>query len=109
MNTPMSLFLLGIVEMIIISAATKVVSDNKVISSGVITVINIFIWYYVLQSVVTEINNLWIVTVYALGCAIGTMITVSYFRHERKIKRRFARVVLTLSAKNPVRLWLESK
>ena len=40
----MNLFIIGIIEMIIITAWTKVVSDTKVIASGIITFINILIF-----------------------------------------------------------------
>lgn len=77
----MSLFLIGIVEMVVISLWTRFVSESKVVASGFISVPNIFIWYYVLQAVTTDITNIHLVTTYALGCAIGTMVTVGFFRY----------------------------
>ena len=74
---------MGILEMMIISLWTRFVSESKIMASGITTVVNIFIWYYVLQSVIDDIENINLVALYALGCAVGTMITTAYFRrHE---------------------------
>jgi ABC-type iron transport system FetAB permease component len=80
----MSLFLIGIVEMIIISMWTRFVSESKIMASGVTSVVNIFIWYYVLQAVIDDIENINLVALYAAGCAAGTMITTAYFRYAHK-------------------------
>jgi uncharacterized protein YebE (UPF0316 family) len=74
------LFLVGILEMLIVSIWTKAVTDTKVMLSGFVTLINIMIWYYVLQTVIDNINDWEVVIMYALGCAIGTMISTLFFR-----------------------------
>lgn len=81
-TTPMILFLVGIFEMMIITSWTKVVSDSKVVASGIVTLINIVIWYYVLQTVLADINDIQVILTYAFGCAIGTMISTAYFRRK---------------------------
>ncbi len=78
----MMLFFMGILEMIIISMWTRFVSESKIMASGLTTVVNIFIWYYVLQSVIDDIENINLVALYALGCAVGTMITTAYFQRR---------------------------
>jgi len=80
----MILFFVGIIEMIIVSVWTKVVTDSKILASGVVTVINILIWYYVLEKVVSDIGNWKLVVLYAFGCAIGTMLTTAYFQRQEK-------------------------
>lgn len=82
----MMLFFVGILEMIIVTAWTKVVTDTKVLASGAITVINILIWYYVLQSIVEDISNWRLVLLYALGCAIGTVLCTWYFQRKEAVK-----------------------
>jgi uncharacterized protein YebE (UPF0316 family) len=74
------LFFVGILEMVIVSVWTKTVSESKVAASGFITLINIFIWYFVLQTVMENINNWVVVMSYACGCAIGTMICTYFYR-----------------------------
>lgn len=75
----MILFIIGVVEMVIISAWTKAVTETKVIASGAITIINVFIWYFVLNAVINNIQDWTLIIGYALGCALGTMATTAYF------------------------------
>lgn len=76
--------------MIIISFWTKFVSETRILASGAVTMINIFIWYYVLQAVVDQIENIFLVVLYAFGCAIGTMLATIYFRfqEQQQIKKQ---------------------
>ncbi|HPL95298.1 MAG TPA: DUF5698 domain-containing protein [bacterium] len=78
----MTLFFIGILEMFIATAWTKVVTKSQIFSSGLITFINIIIWYYVLEKIVSDINNWKIVILYSLGCALGTILTTYYFKHK---------------------------
>lgn len=80
----MMLFFVGILEMIIVTVWTKAVTNTQVVASGVITIVNIFIWYYVLQTVVDNIQNWQLVALYALGCAIGTVLTTWFFGVREK-------------------------
>jgi RsiW-degrading membrane proteinase PrsW (M82 family) len=81
------LFFIGIIEMLIISAWTKAVTEAQVLVSGIVTLINVFIWYFVLQQVVNDLGNIWVVASYAIGCALGTVISTLYFR-QRNIKKQ---------------------
>ena len=80
----MMLFFIGILEMVIVTVWTKTVATTQVLASGVITIINIFIWYYVLQTVVDNIHNWQLVALYAFGCAIGTALTTWFFGVREK-------------------------
>jgi uncharacterized protein YebE (UPF0316 family) len=80
----MVLFFIGIIEMLIVTAWTKVVTKTRIFASGVITMINIIIWYYVLQTIIENINNWQLVILYALGCSVGTMIATFYFSLQEK-------------------------
>lgn len=80
----MMLFFIGVIEMVIISAWTKVVTETKVILSGIITVINVLIWYFVLETVINNIANPLVIIQYAIGCALGTMLTTAYFSWQEK-------------------------
>jgi len=77
------LFFIGIMEMIIVTFWTKLVTRTKIFASGAVTTINVLIWYYVLQTMVDNITNWKIALFYALGCSIGTMIS-TYFFHIRE-------------------------
>ncbi|MFZ5364331.1 MAG: DUF5698 domain-containing protein, partial [Patescibacteria group bacterium] len=71
----MVLFFVGVLEMIIITVWTKLVVKTRIFASGAITLVNVLIWYYVLQTVVDNISNWRLVLLYALGCAVGTIIS----------------------------------
>jgi len=83
----MILFFIGIVEMLIASFWTKMVSDTKVMGSGAITIVNVLIWYYVLESVLQDLGNWEVVLIYAVGCAVGTMLSTWIFQVIKKRKR----------------------
>jgi len=86
----MFLFMLGVVEMFIVSYWTKAVADSKIFLSGFVTVINVLIWYYVLQTFVSDIANWYLVLSYTFGCAVGTMIcgVISQKEDKRRAKKR---------------------
>ena len=87
----MSLFFIGILEMLIVTAWTKVVTKSQIIASGAITWINILIWYYVLQTIVDNISNWKLVVLYAVGCAIGTILTTSFYKLKEDKKQELSR------------------
>ncbi|MDD4995090.1 MAG: DUF5698 domain-containing protein [Patescibacteria group bacterium] len=84
----MILFFIGFLEMIIATAWTRVVTKAQIMASGFVTLVNIFIWYYVLQRIISDISNTQLIVIYALGCAIGTMFCTAYFHYFDKICRR---------------------
>ena len=89
----MTLFLVGILEMLIVTTWTRYVTRTKVLASGSVTIINVLVWYYVLQIIVNDINNFWLVLLYALGCSLGTVIGTYYFSSkEEKVgeQKRFS-------------------
>jgi ABC-type iron transport system FetAB permease component len=86
------LFLIGILEMLIVTAWTKMVTETKVLFGGAVTIVNILIWYYVLQRIVDDIKNWQLVLLYAAGCAIGTMISTYYFSRREKNKLALSRL-----------------
>ncbi|HCC22688.1 TPA: hypothetical protein DF272_00710 [Candidatus Falkowbacteria bacterium] len=80
------LFFVGLVEMVIVTSWTKTVTESKVLMSGVITVLNIAIWYYVLEKIVSDITNIALIAMYAIGCAVGTMIMTYCFSVKKNKK-----------------------
>jgi len=84
----MLLFILGVVEMFIVAYWTKAVSESRTYLSGFITIINVLIWFYVLRIFVDDINNWYLVIGYALGCAVGTMLSSSVSNMETARKTR---------------------
>jgi uncharacterized protein YebE (UPF0316 family) len=97
-----TLFIIGFLEMIICTIWTKVVSKSQVWASGAVTLIEIVVWYYVIQTVVSDINNWKIILAYALGCALGTMVSTLYFQLSEKITRANKRNKKKLSWKKVI-------
>ncbi|MBI2039430.1 MAG: hypothetical protein HYT22_04135 [Candidatus Niyogibacteria bacterium] len=93
------LFLIGILEMLVVTAWTKSVTKAQVVTSGLITVVNIFIWYYVLETIVNDIQNFTLILAYALGCALGTMIGTYYLGRRRTMRAMIRRVAQALRIK----------
>ena len=80
----MMLFFIGIIEMLILTVWTKVVTKSMVLASGAITLVNVLIWYYVIQTIVDDINNWEPVILYAFGCALGTVAGTWYYQWKEK-------------------------
>lgn len=92
-----TLFFIGVLEMVIITAWTKIVSDSKVLASGVVTFVNVFIWYLVLQTILADVNNFRVVAFYAAGCAVGTMLCTAYFRRKENLADTLSHRIQTIS------------
>jgi hypothetical protein len=86
----MILFFVGVIEMMIMTAWTKTVSDTKIWASGAITMFSIIIWYYVLETIVHNITNWMLVILYALGCSLGTILSTVYFQRREKKRNALA-------------------
>ncbi|MBN1585206.1 hypothetical protein JW899_02445 [Candidatus Uhrbacteria bacterium] len=93
----MILFFVGVIEMAIVAAWTRYVSEAKIIATGIVSSINIFIWFYVLQQVVDHIDNWVTIIPYAAGCAVGSMIGAC----DRKSVRRTVKKVRKLLNRIP--------
>jgi len=91
----MFIFILGVVEMFIVAYWTKAVVDSRIYMSGVITVINVLIWFYVLRTFVDDINNWYLVVFYSLGCATGTMLSSLISNQEKARKSRKVKQALS--------------
>ncbi len=94
----MTLFLVGVIEMIISAFWTKAVTKANPLATGGITIVNIFIWYYVIQTVISDIGSWSAIVPYAAGCAIGAMLgsvidtkIVNFWSRGRKAKTQRAR------------------
>lgn len=72
--------------MFIVTTWTKTVTKTQIFASAIITMINVLIWYYVLQTIVNDIQNTNLVLLYAAGCALGTMISMIVFKAHEKIQ-----------------------
>ena len=84
----MILFFIGILEMLIVTIWTKMVTNTKVLASGGVTMINVLIWYYVLQRIIDDISNWRLALLYAVGCSLGTVISTYIFQMREQAALR---------------------
>jgi glucose uptake protein GlcU len=95
----MILFFVGIVEMAIAASWTRFVTKSNAVMNGLITYVNIFVWYYVIDQVVNHIDGWQAIIPYAAGCALGSMLGGA----EPKKLRRFALKMYRRVAGRPAR------
>jgi hypothetical protein len=93
----MLIFTIGVIEMFVIAYWTKTVVESRIYMSGLITIVNVLIWFYVLQTFVDNISNWYLVLLYALGCALGTMLSglvsnQEKFRKDKKVKQALSKL-----------------
>jgi len=77
------MFGVGVLEMVIISAWTKSVTEQRLFTSGFLTIINVSIWYFILRVIIEHINSVPLFAVYAVGCSLGTMIEILLGRRKK--------------------------
>lgn len=75
----MMLFFIGLVEMVIATVWTRLVSRGQLFASSFVTFVNILIWYYVLRQIISDLGDWSIIVLYAAGCATGTMLAMYFF------------------------------
>lgn len=81
-------FAIGVVEMFIVTSWTKIVAGSQVLMSGAITFVNVLIWYYVIQAIVSNAMSIPTVIMYSAGCALGTMVGTYFVARPNKRKSR---------------------
>ena len=91
----MILFTIGVIEMFVVAYWTKTVVESRVYVSGAVTIVNVLIWFYVLRTFVDNINNWYLVISYAVGCAVGTMLSSFVSNQEKARKVRKVNQALT--------------
>ena len=85
------IFLIGMAEMVLSTLWTKYVQEKSVIGSTAVTMVHVFVWYYVLRTVIDQIDNIGIVVAYALGCGLGNILAHYFGEFSKKklaIRRR---------------------
>ena len=90
----MTLFFVGVVEMAIAASWTRFVTKKNALMIGLITYVNIFVWYYVLDQVLNHLDGWQSVIPYAAGCALGSMLGALEPKTLRSLVRKTSRRVL---------------
>lgn len=80
----------GFLEMLFWSLQTKALVKDRLMNTFIFTFISIVIWFYVVSKVAENVNNIWLMLGYAIGCSIGNCITIKIDAQIDKIaKTRF--------------------
>ncbi|MFX0084221.1 MAG: DUF5698 domain-containing protein [Candidatus Hodarchaeota archaeon] len=93
------LFFTGLIEIFLGAIDFKLTQRDRKILSSMTTIIGVFIWYFVVRTIVSDLANIPLVVSYALGCGLGCylgLVLDDYIEKElfgmipkkgRKIKR----------------------
>lgn len=77
----------GFLEMLFWSLQTKSLVKDRMVNTFVFTFISIVIWFYVVSKVAENVNNIWLMLNYAIGCAGGNCLTIKIDAYIDKIAR----------------------
>lgn len=91
----MLILFIGMAEMIFSTLWAKYVQEARVWASTLITMSHVFVWYFVLKTVIEQLNNMNVVFMYAIGCGLGNMLAIvvgEYFvkraAHKKRTKKQ---------------------
>ena len=77
----------GFLEMLFWSLQTKALVKDRMLNTFIFTFISIVIWFYVVSKVAENVNNLWLMIAYALGCGAGNCLTIKIDAYIDKIAK----------------------
>ena len=77
----------GFLEMLFWSLQTKALVKDRMINTFIFTFISIVIWFYVVSKVAENVNNIWLMIAYALGCGAGNCLTIKIDAYIDKIAK----------------------
>ena len=72
----MLIFFIGMAEAVLSTLWAKSIQETRMYWSPVITMMNVLIWYYVLRTVLEQVNDVSVVLMYALGCGLGNFLVI---------------------------------
>lgn len=84
----LKIFLIGILESFFYSFNTKTIQKNMQFLSFLVSVVSVFLWYYVIMIVVENINNFWLILAYGCANGLGDIITIRFDRYIDRIEER---------------------
>jgi uncharacterized protein YebE (UPF0316 family) len=80
------LFAIGVLEELIAILYYKACEKEFKYATGIFQILRVFIWYFVLRTIIENIDNLWLILSYAGGGAWGDYISLTIQPHlEKKI------------------------
>lgn len=67
------------------SLQTKSLIKDRILNTFIFTFISIVIWFYVVSKVAENVNNVWLMITYAIGCSIGNCVTIKIDKQMEKL------------------------
>ena len=77
----------GFLEIFTWSLQTKSLIKNRAINTFMFTGVSVLIWYYIIENIINNLNNIWLMASYVLGCALGGVATIHLDTHMDKIAK----------------------
>ncbi len=84
----LKIFLVGILESFFYSFNTKTIQKNMEFLSFIVSIISVFLWYYVIVMVVENVNNFWLILAYGCANGLGDILTIRFDVYIDKIEER---------------------
>lgn len=79
--------MLGVIECFLQSLNTKLLQRNHKTGCFIISFINIMIWFFVLSTIIENINAVGLIILYGLGYASGDVLAIVFDKYLVKIAR----------------------
>jgi len=73
-------FIVGFCEYIIDVFDFKVTQKNKALQSALLAYLGIWFWWFFIRVIIEDIDNIFKVNNYALGCAVGTYLVLKLWK-----------------------------
>jgi len=93
------IFVIGLVENFVSTWQLKVISKDYHITAGLLDILNVLIWYFILRLMVENINNVNLAVMYAIGSGLGTYLSARYFEDWLTIRLRKKKKTVSVSKK----------
>jgi uncharacterized protein YebE (UPF0316 family) len=77
----------GFLEMLFWSLQTKALVKDRMFNTFIFTFISIVIWFYVVSKVAENVNNIWLMISYGVGCSFGNCLTIKIDAYIDKIAK----------------------
>lgn len=75
------MFGIGLLECFLLALNTKLLQKNRKILCFIVSFFSIYIWYYVIASVVDNLHKWYIILPYAIGYALGDVLAIMFDKY----------------------------
>lgn len=69
------------------SLQTKSLVKDKMLNTFLFTFSSVVIWFYIVSKVAENVNNIWLMMAYSIGCGLGGCITIKIDAYIDKLAK----------------------